>query len=164
MNELTLSTLSASEIRAHAERDYPEECCGFLIGTVDASTQRRAVHRVLAAENRAAAHRGRRFAIEPQDLADLEERLEPEELTVLGFYHSHPDHPAEPSQFDTEHAWPWYAYLIVRVTQGGAAEMGTFLLDTEHREYRRIRTDTVDATAAAPASPLSSTSAASGGS
>jgi proteasome lid subunit RPN8/RPN11 len=138
-------------MREHAEREYPNECCGFLIGSVDPLTQHRTVHRTLAALNRAGSDRGKRFAIVPQDLADLEEALEPEGLTVLGFYHSHPDHPAVPSGFDTEHAWPWYSYVIVRVNSGRAGDLGCFELDAERREFRSVRTVASDSIPRPPA-------------
>ncbi|MCI4319129.1 MAG: M67 family metallopeptidase [Thermoplasmata archaeon] len=161
MSDLWLPPEALVALRAHAERDYPEECCGFLVGEVDPSTQHRTVHRALAARNRVSEDRERRFAIVPQDLADLEERLEPEGLTVLGFYHSHPDHPALPSSFDTEHAWPWYTYLIVRVVAGQASEMGCFELDPDRREFRSVRAVTLERPLP-PASHPPTTSAVSG--
>jgi proteasome lid subunit RPN8/RPN11 len=50
-------------------------------------------------------------------------------MEIVGYYHSHPDHPAAPSRFDAEHAWPWYSYLIVRVDRGRGAEMASWVLD-----------------------------------
>jgi proteasome lid subunit RPN8/RPN11 len=139
MSDIRLPSAAIAAVRAHAEKEYPDECCGFLIGDVDPTTQSRTVHRVEPARNQLLSNREHRFVIVPQDLADLEERLEPEGLTVLGFYHSHPDHPAEPSPFDTEHAWPWYTYLILRVGAGRAGEFGSFELDPDRREFRPVR-------------------------
>ena len=54
-------------------------------------------------------------------------------LEIVGYYHSHPDHPAVPSAFDTEHAWPWYSYLIVHINRGRGAGMASWVLDDERR-------------------------------
>jgi proteasome lid subunit RPN8/RPN11 len=140
MTDIGVPPGAVSDMRAHAEKEYPFECCGFLIGEVDLSTGQRTVRRIAPARNQVAGGRERRFVIAPQDLADLEEELEPEGFTVLGFYHSHPDQPAEPSPSDTEHAWPWYSYIILRVDGGLAGELGCFELDPERREFRPVRT------------------------
>jgi proteasome lid subunit RPN8/RPN11 len=72
-----------------------------------------------------------RYLIAPEDLRRLELELRTEGLEVVGYYHSHPDHPAAPSAFDAEHAWPWYSYLIVRVDRGQGAEVASWLLDDD---------------------------------
>ena len=61
-------------------------------------------------------------------IADAEKRATELKVDLLGFYHSHPDHPAAPSTFDSEHAWPWYSYVILRVEQGRAAEVASWQL------------------------------------
>jgi proteasome lid subunit RPN8/RPN11 len=73
-----------------------------------------------------------RYLIAPDDLRRLEGDLRLEGLEIVGYYHSHPDHPAVPSAFDTEHAWPWYSYLIVRVERGRGLEAASWTLDDEH--------------------------------
>ena len=70
-----------------------------------------------------------RYLIAPEDLRQLESRLKSEGLEIVGYYHSHPDHPAAPSAFDAEHAWPWYSYLIVRVVGGRGADLTSWVLD-----------------------------------
>jgi proteasome lid subunit RPN8/RPN11 len=72
-----------------------------------------------------------RYLIGPDDLQRVEAELRGDELEVLGFYHSHPDHPAAPSLFDAEHAWPWYSYVIVRVDRGLATEATSWQLDDD---------------------------------
>jgi proteasome lid subunit RPN8/RPN11 len=69
-----------------------------------------------------------RYLIAPDDLRRVTADLRASRLEVLGYYHSHPDHPAAPSAFDAEHAWPWYSYLIVRVEQGGATDLTSWTL------------------------------------
>jgi proteasome lid subunit RPN8/RPN11 len=77
-----------------------------------------------------------RYQISPDDLRRLDADLRREELEILGFYHSHPDHPAAPSAFDIEHAWPWYSYLIVRVSAGRAAELACWQLNDDRAAMR----------------------------
>jgi proteasome lid subunit RPN8/RPN11 len=72
-----------------------------------------------------------RYLIAPDDLRRLEADFRLEGLEIVGYYHSHPDHPAVPSGFDTEHAWPWYSYLIVRVDRGRGLEAASWTLDDE---------------------------------
>jgi proteasome lid subunit RPN8/RPN11 len=72
-----------------------------------------------------------RYLIAPDDLRRTISELHGSELEVLGYYHSHPDHPAAPSAFDTEHAWPWYSYIIVRVDRGRAAELASWVLEDD---------------------------------
>jgi proteasome lid subunit RPN8/RPN11 len=70
-----------------------------------------------------------RYLIAPEDLRRLERRLKSEGLEIVGYYHSHPDHPASPSAFDADHAWPWYSYVIVRVDHGRGADLASWVLD-----------------------------------
>lgn len=113
MIRLTPQHLEA--IRDHGRRSYPEECCGALIGSAEGE---RTVVRVEAADNVKDDERQRRYLIHPDDVRRLDERARAEDLDIIGFYHSHPDHPARPSDFDREHAWPWYSYIIVPVADG----------------------------------------------
>ena len=72
-----------------------------------------------------------RYLIGPDDLRRLEAELRADGLEIVGYYHSHPDHPAVPSAYDTAHAWPWYSYLIVRIEQGRAREAASYTLDLD---------------------------------
>ncbi|MBA3892527.1 MAG: M67 family metallopeptidase [Gemmatimonadales bacterium] len=117
------------DIRRHGEGAYPAECCGILAGRVaDAGVKE--VARLGPAVNRRTDD-PHRYLIAPDDLRRLERDLRLEGLEIVGYYHSHPDHPAVPSAFDTEHAWPWYSYLIVRVEQGRGLEAASWTLDDE---------------------------------
>ncbi|HKP49698.1 MAG TPA: M67 family metallopeptidase, partial [Gemmatimonadales bacterium] len=106
------------------ERAYPGECCGVLAGQPGEIKQ---VRRLLPVVNRRADD-PHRYLIAPEDLQRAEAEVRQADLEVLGFYHSHPDHPAAPSSFDAEHAWPWYSYLIVRVDRGRAVEATSWQL------------------------------------
>jgi proteasome lid subunit RPN8/RPN11 len=77
---------------------------------------------------------------------DADRAAEARGLDVVGWYHSHPDHPARPSEYDREHAWPWYSYIIVSVTKGVAGEMTSWRLQDDRAGYEKerieVRTET----------------------
>jgi proteasome lid subunit RPN8/RPN11 len=122
------------EIRRHGEAAYPAECCGALAGRVLDRGDKEVV-RLAPAVNRRTDD-PHRYLIAPDDLRRLEAGLRAEGLEIVGYYHSHPDHPAVPSGFDTEHAWPWYSYLIVRVEGGRGREAASWTLDDEQPVMR----------------------------
>jgi len=108
-------------IRAHGARDYPHECCGFLVGRAEGDAV--TVARVVAAANTREDSPRNRFEIDPGELVRTDRAARAEGMGVVGFYHSHPDALAVPSEFDREHAWPGYCYVIVSVRQGVPLEM-----------------------------------------
>ena len=69
-----------------------------------------------------------RYLIAPDDLRRLDADVRAAGLDIVGYYHSHPDHPAAPSAFDAAHAWPWYSYVIVRIDRGRGAELASWVL------------------------------------
>jgi proteasome lid subunit RPN8/RPN11 len=101
-------------IRAHGEETFPHECCGALIGRGGRVTA------VLPLPNTTEEGPRRRFLVRPDDYRTAERRAGELGAELLGFYHSHPDHPARPSQYDVDHAWPFFACLIVSVLAGKA--------------------------------------------
>ncbi|MFQ5871941.1 MAG: Mov34/MPN/PAD-1 family protein [Candidatus Geothermarchaeales archaeon] len=122
---LRLKRRDAERIARHAEREYPEECCGIMVGT---SGERKEVVRVLPLESRAEVSRRTRFSIDPQDIVEADRQAVEDSAEILGFYHSHPDVPPRPSVHDLEQAWPWYSYLIVGVSNGGQPEFASWVL------------------------------------
>lgn len=130
---LRLPDALAEEIRRHGEAAYPAECCGAMIGRVEGEAKD--VVRLAPAVNRRTDD-PHRYLIAPDDLRRLEAGLKREGLEIVGYYHSHPDHPAVPSAFDTQHAWPWYSYLIVRVEGGRGREAASWTLDDEQPVMR----------------------------
>ena len=114
---LSIEAPLVEDIRRHGADAYPEECCGVMIGR-----SRRAgaeVVRLVPAENtREDAARHNRYLIEPRTILRCQREAREPGLDIVGYYHSHPDHPAEPSDFDREHAWPGTSYLIVAVEGG----------------------------------------------
>ena len=122
------------EIRREGAQAYPAECCGVLGGRIVGAGKE--VSRLVAMVN----HRTddpRRYLITPEDLLRTTEDLKRSALEVLGYYHSHPDHPAAPSEFDSQHAWPWYSYIIVRVERGRAAEVTSWVLEEDCSAMRQ---------------------------
>lgn len=113
----------SDKIAAHGERDYPYECCGLLLGRfVDGGVK--AVSELYPISNaREDAAKRNRFLITPLELMRGGKYARENDLEVVGFYHSHPDHPANPSQYDLDHALPVYSYVIVSIMQGKASSI-----------------------------------------
>ncbi|CAN5209506.1 M67 family metallopeptidase [soil metagenome] len=111
---ITLPAAALERIREHARDVYPRECCGALLGR--ASHNHRTSKEVVRAVSLAnATHEmaERRYLIPGARVREIGRAAEQDGLEIVGFYHSHPDHPPEPSGLDREQAWPWYTYLIV---------------------------------------------------
>jgi proteasome lid subunit RPN8/RPN11 len=130
MRAVQLPGIVLDRLRQESLAGYPDEVCGFLLARADAADGAvRGIRATEAAPNAYAGERRRRFVIPPEELHLAERRAESRGEVVVGFYHSHPDHPAVPSDFDAEHAWPWYTYLVLSVDRRGAGEAGAFELD-----------------------------------
>ena len=118
-----------SSIRRHGAKTYPEECCGVLIGTLGGDGSPAQVTKLLAAENqREEGARHNRFLIDPSVILKAQKTARQVGLEILGYYHSHPDHPAVPSDFDREHAWPDQSYIIVSVREGSPGDQRSWRL------------------------------------
>lgn len=129
---LRVHGLHLEQIREEAQRAYPAECCGVLAGRFDGAKE---VVRLVPMANRRPDD-PHRYLISPDDLRRTTVELSRSSLEVLGFYHSHPDHPAAPSAYDVDHAWPWYSYIIVSVNQGRAGEIASWELEDDIRAMR----------------------------
>jgi proteasome lid subunit RPN8/RPN11 len=119
---LTISARVDEAIRRHGEGTYPHECCGALVGRGGAVTD------IVALPNTTEEGPRRRFLVRPSDYRLAEQRATELGGELLGFYHSHPDHPAKPSQYDLDHAWPTFAYVIVSVASGKSELMTVWFL------------------------------------
>ncbi|HSE49464.1 MAG TPA: M67 family metallopeptidase [Terriglobales bacterium] len=123
---LKLPAALAAELRAQGQRAYPEECCGVLLGRARGDT--REVVEARACANARAGTRDR-YAIAPGELIAAQRAARERGLELLGFYHSHPDHPPEPSATDRVEAyWEGSSYVIVSVTRGQADDLRSFVL------------------------------------
>ena len=122
-------------IARHGEAGYPDEICGFLLGTQ--AEGEKVVREVVPADNNweETGERRRRFLIAPEDFLREERRARAAGWEILGFYHSHPDHPARPSETDREAAWPGYSYVIQSVRDGRAAEVHSWRLQDDREGY-----------------------------
>jgi proteasome lid subunit RPN8/RPN11 len=137
-------------IRQHGARDYPNECCGILLGNANEADKE--VREVVALKNlRVNAAKAQellplgeparesernRFLMDPKDQIRVEKDARARGLDVLGYYHSHPDHPAHPSNYDREHAWPWYSYAILSVIGGEPKDLTCWVLTDDRSEFR----------------------------
>ncbi|MBD3336512.1 MAG: hypothetical protein GF355_13450, partial [Candidatus Eisenbacteria bacterium] len=106
---------------------YPYECCGFLVGRMEGG-ERRVVEVWAAGNEKAAQEASRRFWISPENYFQLELRARKAGLEILGVYHSHPDHPGEPSEFDREHALPGWSYIVFSVLKGKPGPVASWRL------------------------------------
>ena len=116
----------------HAVAEYPEECCGAMVGVVDGDL--RQVHAAWPMANHATS-RARRFAVAPADYRRLEQRARESGVDLLGFYHSHPDAPAAPSDYDLAHAWPHFSYVIVSVQASAPVAITSWRLRADRSEF-----------------------------
>jgi proteasome lid subunit RPN8/RPN11 len=143
---LKLSAEIAEKIRSHGAETYPHECCGALLGrdaatppgTASTSALQVAAREVLGLfplVNRRDDSPRNRFSVTADDVRDAEKAAREKGLDVVGWYHSHPDHPAKPSQYDRDHAWPWYSYIIVSVVNGEPQEMTSWRLRDDRTEF-----------------------------
>ncbi len=117
------------EMRGHARQEYPNECCGALLG------KERKVSVAIPLPNATDDGRRRRFLIRPEEYLRVEARAREQGEQLLGIYHSHPDHPARPSQYDLEHAWPNLDYVVVAVTDREIEGITAWRLDEMQRRF-----------------------------
>ena len=125
---LRLTQPQIDAIRKHGEETYPHECCGFLVGSVDANDIT-IVDTVIQASNTRDDSPNNRYAIDPKELQEIDLAAGKRKMGVVGIYHSHPDVAARPSEFDREHACPWYCYAIVSIVKGQSQELLNWKLD-----------------------------------
>lgn len=143
---LWISNHLADKIRAHGVETYPHECCGALLGRDSEVTKSRAemaheieapreVLRLFPLANRNGDSPRNRFMVTSEDVLRAEVTARNEGMEIIGWYHSHPDHPARPSDFDRDHAWPWYSYIIVSVRHGAAEDMTSWRLNDDRQAF-----------------------------
>jgi proteasome lid subunit RPN8/RPN11 len=120
-------------IHAHGVETYPHECCGALLGRDDDSG--REIVELMPLENRRNDSPRNRFEVTPDDVRMAEKTAREKKIDLIGWYHSHPDAPARPSEFDREHAWPWYSYIIVSVANGKPEKMTSWRLTDDRTQF-----------------------------
>ena len=144
---LRLAADALAAIRAHGRDAYPHECCGALIGRDGGVT---AVH---ALPNTTEEGPRRRFLVRPGDYREAERQAAAHGGDLLGFYHSHPDHPARPSQYDLDHAWPSFSYVIVSVMNGAPAALTSWRLREDRSGFTEELIDASDTGGVAAGAP-----------
>ncbi|HEX2714826.1 MAG TPA: M67 family metallopeptidase [Candidatus Acidoferrales bacterium] len=130
---LYLSEKLKLEIEAHGVESYPYECCGALLGT-DGEAGRE-VRELYPLVNRRDDSPRNRFSIAPDDFRAAERAARERGLELIGWYHSHPDHPPLPSEYDREQAWPWYSYIILSVVHGAPREIRSWRLSDDRVRF-----------------------------
>ena len=129
MTPVVLGPGVRAAIEQHGRETYPHECCGALLGDGDRIV---AIHPL---SNVTTEGPRRRFRIDDQDYLTSERQASAAGLSLLGFYHSHPDHPAVPSQYDLDHAWPTFVYPIVSVMAGTPEVLRAWALKADRSAF-----------------------------
>jgi proteasome lid subunit RPN8/RPN11 len=146
---LKLEAGQLGAIHRHAEADYPAECCGILLGHTDGDLKQvtevaalsnlrhdpARAQELLPLDDPGRETERNRFLIDPKEQLRAEKDARVRGLAVIGYYHSHPDHPARPSVYDREHAWPWYSYVIVAVEAGKARDTTSWVLKDDRSAF-----------------------------
>jgi proteasome lid subunit RPN8/RPN11 len=137
---LSINEAVVEKIRQHGAESYPNECCGALLGR-DADAEMvparaaREVLEIFRLVNRREDSPRNRFFVTAEDARDADKVAQAQGLDLIGWYHSHPDHPARPSEYDREHAWPWYSYIIVSVQSGNPRDMTSWRLQDDRSVF-----------------------------
>ena len=131
---IILSEEHIKQIEKHGEKTYPNECGGMIIGRFEDG--KKSVVELLPMENAMAENeQHNRVLIKPKDVLKVERFAREKKLDVVGYYHSHPDHPAVPSQFDLDHALPVWTYIIVSVEKGKAVDLRSWEMENDRSKF-----------------------------
>ena len=129
--KITIPSKVMEEIRTHGEKLYPEEGAGLILGAIEGES--RNARRVLPMPNHFEPdERDHRYRLDPKEILQAEELAKQIGLEVIGVFHSHPDHPPTPSQYDLEWAVPWFFYLITGIESGAASESRVWRMLEDH--------------------------------
>ncbi|HKO20391.1 MAG TPA: M67 family metallopeptidase, partial [Acidobacteriaceae bacterium] len=140
---LKLSQADYDALRAHGEETYPHECCGVLLGKAGADGNH--VHKIVRAGNTRTDRAHDRYNIAPEELIRVQRQARQLGLDIVGFYHSHPDHPAQWSKTDFEEAhWVGCSYIITNIDKGKATVTNSFLLTGTGEEDKKFLDEQVD--------------------
>jgi proteasome lid subunit RPN8/RPN11 len=129
---VNINRAAIEAIQAHGAGGYPNEICGFMLGPKGDGE----VTEVRPARNIIVERSRDRYEIDPRDHIRTQREADAAGLDIVGYYHSHPDHPAQPSRFDAERAWAGYVYLIVSVQDGTPVDANAFMADQDGGPFR----------------------------
>src|SRR5580698_9230412 len=139
---LKLSYSDYQALRAHGEETYPHECCGVLLGK--ATPEGNTVHKIVRAGNTRTDSAHNRYNIAPEELIKIQRQARGLGFDIVGFYHSHPDHPAQWSQTDFAEAhWLSCSYVITSVEKGKAALTNSFLLSGTGEDDKKFEDEAI---------------------
>ena len=130
---IILSKTLSSEIQIHSLKTFPDECCGAMLGCIENDVKY--CKELVSLSNHSDENKRRRFMITDKDYMYVEKMAKDKQLQLLGFYHSHPNHPAQPSETDLKYAWPFFSYLIQSVYGKKIKELNSFVLDIETNQF-----------------------------
>ena len=133
---IDLAISADARIRELGSAAYPDEGCGVLLGRF--AGDRVEVVDASSGTNQNTDRSQDRYLLDPADIVRADREARERGLDIVGFWHSHPDHPARPSQFDTDHAWADYVYVIVNTTTDGAGDLNGFTLSDEGEPFRQL--------------------------
>lgn len=136
MNKIQLENDTFSRMEKHASSTFPEECCGFMFGS--AGDEKTIVEDVSAVKNRHPDFKARRYLISPEDFMEAEKFADDRGLSLTGVYHSHPNHPALPSERDREAALPGFTYIIFSVNNGNTTDVTAWELAEDRSEFKAV--------------------------
>lgn len=123
------------EIYDHTEAAYPHECCGVMIGTMETPADPKTVLAFRKCRNLNTERAHDRYEMDPLDMLRAEREFENSPWSIVGIYHSHPDHPSRPSQTDLDRSWPDYSYVIISVQKGRVASANSWLLNEREHKF-----------------------------
>jgi len=129
-----LSEKQIEEIKSHGEATYPYECGGMLIGTFNPDNSK-TVAETFPLENSSTEDQTNRILISPKDVLRAERYARSQQLEVIGYYHSHPEDKAIPSQYDLDHALPVWTYIIVSVLGGKAKDIHSWVMENDRSKF-----------------------------
>jgi len=140
---MKISLQDYDALRAHGEETYPHECCGVLLGKNEAGAGNQ-VHLIVRAGNTRTDSAHNRYQIAPQELVRIQRQARGLGFDIVGFYHSHPDHPAQWSKTDFAEAhWMGCSYVITAIEQGKAAITNSFLLKGTSEEDKSFEDEEI---------------------
>ena len=130
------------EMQRHGAEAYPLECCGGILGKIH--FENKYVQKVIRLDNASSENKHRRFAVTAEDYKNLEAYSKESNLQLIGFYHTHPDHPAFPSETDLQNAWPMFSYIIISIQSKEPAQTNSFLLNLDTNTFEPEPLQTVE--------------------
>jgi len=129
---LYINSVRLREIKDLVKKNYPYECCGLLIGT---NLSEKKVIEVRPVENKNKERTHDRYEIDGKDFVKIDKESNKKGFSIIGIFHSHPDHPPLPSAYDTEHAWAGYSYMIAAIENGEKIDIRSWVFNEERKQF-----------------------------